>query len=96
LGCGGGLCLAGDVEDVEFATGGGLGGVVFGGVVRDVVAVDDVIVPVSLALLQRIPLELEASQPPAALLGILGERKLSCIVIPRTEEMHGLAPGRCA
>jgi hypothetical protein len=39
-GCGLG---AGDVKDVELAAGGGLDGEFAGGVVRDVVAVDDVL-----------------------------------------------------
>lgn len=71
---------------------------VLGGVVRDVVPVDDVlqeservigagekatyVVPVPLALLQGRALELEAAHPAAALLGVLGERKLPGVVIP--------------
>jgi hypothetical protein len=59
--------------------------VVFGGIMRNVVAVDDVlrllaaasptshwtwtyVVPIPLTLLQCVPLKLEASQPPTALL----------------------------
>jgi hypothetical protein len=96
--CGGLGGLPGDVEDVEFAAGGGLSGVVFGGVVRDVVAVDDVlllldwvcvqrgkrtyVVPIPLALPERRALELEAAQPATALLRVLGERKLARVVIP--------------
>lgn len=49
------------------------------------VAVDDVVVPVSLTLFQRSALELEASDPSAALLGVLGERKLTLVVVPRAE-----------
>jgi hypothetical protein len=75
----------GNVEDVEFAAGGGLRGMVFGWVMRNMVAVDDVVVPVPLALLQRVPLELEASQPSAALLWILGQWKLACVIVPRAE-----------
>jgi hypothetical protein len=47
-----------------------------------VVAVYDVIVPIPLTLLQRVVLELETSQPTAALLRVLGERKLPGIIIP--------------
>lgn len=60
------------------------------------IAVNDVVVPVPLALLERAALELEASQPAAALLGVLGERKLTGIVVPRTEQVHGLAVAGCA
>jgi hypothetical protein len=55
---------------------------IFGGIVRDMIAVDDVVVPVPLSLLQRSALEFEASQPSTALLGVLGERKLSRVVVP--------------
>jgi hypothetical protein len=55
---------------------------VFGGIVRDVVAIDDVVVPVPLALLQCVALELEGSHPSTALLRVLGERKLSRVIIP--------------
>jgi len=52
---------------------------------RDVVAIDDVVVPVPLALLERVPLKLEASHPSAALLGVFGERELPGVVVPRAE-----------
>lgn len=55
---------------------------VLSGVVRDVVTVDDVIVPIPLALLQHVSLEFEASHPSSAFLWVLGERKLSCVVVP--------------
>jgi hypothetical protein len=85
------LGLSRNVEDVELAAGGGLGGGVLGRVVRDVVAVNDVVVPVPLALLQGGALELEASQPAAALLGVLGEGKLARVVVPRAEQVDRLA-----
>jgi len=93
---GAGLGLAGDVEDVEFAAGRGLCGVVFGGIMRDVVAVDDVVVPVALALFQCAVLKLEAAEPSSALLWVLGERELAGVVVPGAEEMHGFAVGACA
>ena len=40
------------------------------------------VVPVPLSLLQHVSLEFETAQPSAALLGVLGERKLSGIVVP--------------
>jgi hypothetical protein len=80
---GGGLFgLSWDVENVEFAARGGFGGVVFGWVVRDVVPVDDVVVPVALALFERAVLEFEATEPPAALLGVFGQRQLAGVVVP--------------
>jgi len=93
---GGRRCLTRDVEDVEFATGGGLCGVVFGRVVRDVVAVDDVVVPVALALLEGAVLEFEAPEPAAGLLGVLRERELAGVVVPGAEEVYGFAVGACA
>lgn len=76
------LGLAGNVEDVEFAARGRFSGVVFGWVVGDVVPVNDVVVPVPLALFQCAVLKLEASQPAAALFGVLGEWELSGVVVP--------------
>jgi len=61
--------------------------------VRDVVPVDDVVVPVALSLLERRALELEASQPASGLLGVLGERELAGVVVPGAEEVHGFAVG---
>lgn len=81
----------GDVEDVEVAAGGGLGGEFTGRVVADVVTVNDVVVPVSLTLLESGALELELTDPAAGLLGVLGKRKLALIAVPGTEKMDGLA-----
>jgi len=89
-GGGGGRLGDGDVEHVELAAGGGLGGELAGGIVRDVVAVDDVVVPVPLALLQSGALEAESALPAARLGGVLGERELAIVVVPRAEEMDGL------
>lgn len=90
---GGGGGRLGNVEDVEVAAGGGLGGEFAGGVMADVVAVDDVVVPVSLTLLESGALELELTDPAAGLLGVLGKRKLTLIVVPGAEKMDGLAAG---
>ena len=93
LGCslnGGGLG-SWDVEDVELAASGWLGDGLAGWVVRDVVAVDDVVVPVSLALLQCGAWEAEGTLPATSLLGILGEWELPVVVVPGADEMHGLA-----
>lgn len=63
---------------------------------RDVVAVDDVVVPVALALLQGLALEAESALPATSLVGILGERELSIVVVPGTEQVDGLAVGGSA
>lgn len=93
-GCG--SSLGRDVDDVQLAASGGLGGVVLGGVVRDVVAIDDVVVPVALALLECGALELEAANPTTGLLGVLGERKLTLVAVPGTEKVDCLAVGGSA
>lgn len=59
------------------------------------VAVDDVVVPVSLAGLERAALEAEGALPGAGLGGglVLGQRQLAGVVVPRSEEMDGLDAG---
>lgn len=91
-----GLGFSRNVKDVEFAAGCGFGRVVFGGVVRDMVAVDDVVVPVALALFEGPVLEFEAAEPAAGFLGVFGERELAGVVVPGAEEVHGFAVGACA
>lgn len=85
-----------DVEDVELAASGGLDDGLAGRVVGDVVAVDDVVVPVALALLQGLSLEAKGALPATGLVSILGERKLAVVVVPRTKEVDGLAVSRSA
>ena len=63
---------------------------------RDVVAVNDVVVPVALALLQGLALEAESALPATSLVGILGERELSVVVVPGAEQVDGLAVGGSA
>jgi len=92
---GGGLAR-GNVEDVELAASGGLDDGVAGGIVRDVVAIDDVVVPVALALLQGLALEAESTLPATSFGGILGERELAVVVVPGSEKVHRLAVGRSA
>ena len=65
-----GLC-GWDVEGVELAAGGGLSHGLAGWIVGDVVAVDDVVVPVALALLEGGSGEAEGTLPPTRLVGIL-------------------------
>jgi len=95
-GSGSGGLARGDVEDVELAASGGLDDGVAGGIVRDVVAIDDVVVPVALALLQGLALEAESTLPATSFGGILGERELAVVVVPGSEKVHRLAVGRSA
>jgi hypothetical protein len=104
-GLGGGLGLGrrlglvgGNIEDVQNATSGWLGGRVFTWVVGDMVAIDNVVVPVSLTSLEHRALELECSLPCAGLGGVLvlSKRKLASVIVPRTEKMYGLNTGGCA
>ena len=71
-----------DVEDVELAASGGLGDGLAGWVVGDVVAVNDVVVPVALALLQSAALEAKGTLPATGLAGVLGKRELAVVVVP--------------
>jgi len=91
-----GRLVGGDIQDVQLAASGGLDGGLLAGVVRDVVAVDDVVVPVALAGLERGALEAEGTLPRAGLGGrlVLGKRELTDIVVPGAEKVDGLDAGR--
>lgn len=94
---GGGRRLAsGDVEGVELAASGGLGDGLAGRVVGDVVAVNDVVVPVALALLDSRALEAESALPASRLGRVLGQRELAVVVVPGAEQVDGLDVGRSA
>jgi hypothetical protein len=87
----GGLGSLGGIEDVEGAASGGLDGRLLAGVVRDVVAVDDVVVPVALASLDGGGLEAEGALPRT--LGralVLGKGELTSVAVPGTEKVDGL------
>lgn len=64
----------------------------------NVVAVDDVVVPVSLASLEGGVLELEGTLPCGAGLGVLvlGKGELADVVVPRAEKVDGLDARRDA
>lgn len=62
----------------------------------DMVAINDVVVPISLTLLQSSALEAEGTFPSTGFARVLGKWKLAGIVVPRTEQMHGLAVGGSA
>jgi hypothetical protein len=61
-----------------------------------VVAVNDIVVPVALALLEGLSLEAESALPATRLGRVLGERELAVVVVPRSEKVDGLAVGRSA
>jgi hypothetical protein len=86
---------SGDIEDVQLAASGGLSGELDGRVVGNVVAIDDVVVPVSLARLQGGGLEAESTLPGTRLGGglVLGKRKLTLVTVPGAEEMDSLDAG---
>lgn len=88
----------GDVENVELAAGGGLDGGDLTGVVRDVVPIDDVVVPVALAGLEGGAREAESALPRARLGGglVLGQGELPNVVVPGTEKVDGLDARRDA
>jgi len=67
-------------------------------VVGDMVAINDIVVPISLTGLEGGSLEFECSLPGTGLGGslVLGKRKLAGVVVPRPEKMDGLAAGRSA
>lgn len=64
----------------------------------DMVAINDIVVPISLTGLEGGSLEFECSLPGTGLGGslVLGKRKLAGVVVPRPEKMDGLAAGRSA
>ena len=90
---GGDRARLGHVEDVELAACGRLLCRGLGGVVRDVVAVHDVVVPVALAGGQSRGLEAEVALPGAGFGGIFAERELARVVVPGAEEVDCLDVG---
>lgn len=92
-----GRLVLGDIEDVQGTAGGGLDGRGLTGVVGDVVAIDDVVVPVALAGLE-VALEAEGTLPRAGLGGslVLGKGDLANVVVPGSKQVNGLDAGRNA
>jgi hypothetical protein len=93
-----GLGGLGSIEDIEGAAGGGLNRRLLAGVVRYVVAVDDVVVPVPLAGLDDGGLEAEGALPRAGLGRglVLGEGELAGVAVPGTEKVDSLDARRDA
>ena len=87
-----------DIKDVEGSAGGWFRGGRLAGVMRNMVPINDIIVPVSLARLKSRPLESKGSFPSTGFGRrlVLGEGKLSGVIVPRTKKMDGLDAGGCA
>jgi hypothetical protein len=90
------LGTAGDIDDVELAACGWLDGKFNGGVVGDVVTINDIIVPISLPKVEGSSLEAESSLPGTRFGSVIGERELAAVVVPRTEQVDGLDVGGSA
>lgn len=80
----------GDVEDVELPARRGLNRGVFRGVMGDVVAIDDVVVPIPMARHQRRSLELESAPPTPLLPGVFRQWKHALVVVPGAQQVNGL------
>lgn len=91
-----GSLAIGDIKDVELSLRGGLSDGLARGIMRDVVSVDDVVVPVALALLQCLALKPEGTFPASGLGSVLGQGKLAIVVVPGAEQVDGLDVGRSA
>jgi hypothetical protein len=87
-----------DIENVQDASSGRFGGGRLARVMRYMVAVDDVVIPVSLAGLEGRALKAEGPFPGTRFRRglVLCKRKLAGVVVPRPEEMDGLDAGGCA
>lgn len=84
---GGGGLAGWDIKDVQLTTSGGLLGGGLAGVVRDVVSIDDVVVPVAGAELDSGGREAESSLPAARDGVVGGQGQLSIVVVPRAKEL---------
>jgi hypothetical protein len=83
----------GNIEDVKLAAGGGLDGVLDGWIVRDVIAVHDIVIPVAATQLQHGSLEAELANPGTGL--VFGRQgQLTRVVVPRADKVDGLDVGR--
>lgn len=82
----------GNIEDVQLASGGWLNGKLSCGIMGDMVAVHDVVVPVARTGVKHGSLEAECSLPRAGL-GLGGKGKLAGIVVPGAQKMDGLHIG---
>jgi hypothetical protein len=87
--------LGWDIKNVQDASSGRFGGGRLARVMRYMVAVNDVVIPVSLARLEGRSLESECPFPRTRLgrRFVLCKRKLSGVVVPRPEEMDSLDAG---
>ena len=88
-----GALSIGDVQSVQLAASSWLSDGLAGWVVRDVVSIDDVVVPVALALLECLTLEAESAFPATRLGRVLGKWKLTIVVVPGAEQVDSLDIG---
>jgi len=88
----------GNIENVQGAASGGLNGGLLAGIVRDMVTIDDVVVPVALAGLDGVGTEAESALPRTRLgrAPVLGKRELAGVVVPRPKKMDRLDARRNA
>lgn len=84
------------VQNVEFATSGGLSGRLSGGIVRDMVSVDDVVVPIPLTLLESTTSEFECTFPATGFGRVFSQGILTGVVVPGSDEMDRLTFGASA
>ncbi len=87
-----GVLSSWDVKNVQFAASGRFGGVVLGWVMGDMVAIDDVVIPISGSEFQSVSaLEAEGALP-GARFGIPDDRQgqLVLVSIPGSDEMNRL------
>lgn len=87
-----------NIENVEFSACSRLSGVFLGRIVRDVVAVNYVVIPVTLTEFESRALESEGSSPGAWLgcTAIFRQRELVLVVVPGADQMDCLDVGRSA
>lgn len=78
-----------DVKNIELTASRGLYGGIFGRIMGDMVAIDDIVVPISMAGHKGRSLELECSFP-TSLLRTFGERELALVVVPRAKQVNCL------
>lgn len=58
----------------------------------DLIAVDDVVVPISLSGVHDLRIEAECASPGSRLGRLPTKRKIGFVAVPRSDEMDGLTP----
>jgi hypothetical protein len=91
-GNGSGAIASRDIKDIELPSGSGFDGRVHSRVIGYVIPIHDVVVPVTVSLLQDRRLKAKLAWP-CSRLGILWQWELARVVVPRTHQMDGLDVG---